>query len=247
MRNLWIASTVLAAFFVSPAHADLVNCNGVWTNRACDNTASAARLVENPARERSPQEVALEEKRRLIDALELASLRARRSGALDYDINVTRNICESVKTTLDDCREAVLERQRQINSAVALARSEGQDARAARREEISEEPSSTNVTVIDDRDDLIVVRPGRYRDRPKHRPRIIDDSIENGPDPRSPNLLANKNRITRDRVINGRVHGDRDNRRIDGRIIDNSGDMIPSDVPHGTRGNSGISARFEGD
>lgn len=180
--KLWFLMIALAPAGLS---AEIVNCDGVWTNLPCSR-AQLGTMYEQPASEtaENPSDElpapfgsdAAREKDLLVRSLEKANSNARRTVGRGVDVSVTRQLCRSESTSLDECKQAVLDKERQIDELLLAANSSSD--------------GGTNVTVVDNRDDDYYLRGRRGRHPHHHHP---DEPIFGDrnvfPKPGNPNIL----------------------------------------------------------
>lgn len=187
-------SLALAALMLSApsARAEIVNCKGVWTNRPCAE-APLGSIYEQPPGEaaasgsRASDDASYSERQTLVFNLERLRSRARSASGSDLDLSVTRQLCLSPSSTLGECKDAVIEKERQLQELMMAAALPAAGPYAG--------PSETNVTVIDNRASYDWRRHGRFHrghGRPARNPHQIPrrsiDRVSDFPAPGNPNL-----------------------------------------------------------
>jgi hypothetical protein len=176
MRPFYPRTTVAPAFgllviigcLASPASAELRKCNGVWTNRPCESKDGPS-ISEIPYREPSPEEQSLKERKKLLYALETTATTLRSKGGA-IDLAVTRELCLGQNTTTDECKTAILDKEKEINAALLVVATQAPPDQAV---VVPRSDGQANVTVIDNRDDWQCSghrRPRHYRNFDPHNP-----------------------------------------------------------------------------
>lgn len=105
-------------FFSNPVHAELVNCNGVWTNQPCNGNARH-KMKETPHVPRTPAQIANSKKDILIHDLRMLAIRARDVLDVPVSLSAVEAVCVEDSDSIEECRKAVKERSAEIELLVA--------------------------------------------------------------------------------------------------------------------------------
>ncbi len=170
-------------YFPSVAYADLVYCDGVWTNRACeapsamdlsskrmDSTASevfraggegdaSARTDDGIAKKTDTNEETQDQRRirltkeRLVHDVRMKSIAAKREYQVRSDVQTVEDVCASIDTSEALCREEVERLETQI------ARKVDEQIRREKSKKV-DEPSQ----VVKEENNVAVIIPRRERE-----------------------------------------------------------------------------------
>jgi hypothetical protein len=136
------------------ALADIYDCNGVLTNKPCD--AGKLMVTEKPYQTPDPQ--MLEERKRQVwlQNLETARLKAKSDFDLSINIDLVRDVCKTEPIAV--CRDAIEKKEREINELLLNKLSiEEKKKLEEDRPKTVDNSNKTAVTIIDDRDDTLVI------------------------------------------------------------------------------------------
>ena len=165
MRNLAFALVISLPIL---AQAELSKCGSIWTNRPCSDLQVAS-LPEKLYIELSGSEKDMKQREQWLIALEGTAFRANNRYRVDIDLEVTRGICLSPSSTLHECREAILSKEKQISDGIIVS-----------KESKSETPHEAdladnfNVTIVDNRDYYRPLWRRHRHNRPSHNHGISD-------------------------------------------------------------------------
>lgn len=153
---------LLSLLLVRPALAEIRRCpGGVFSNKECPGEVV---LSEKPHVPLTAEEKERREKSKWLNSLSASQSRAQRRYGLESSVGPISDLCE--KSSVDQCREAVEEKERELNTLIAKIEAE----REEKREELPEpeENSTTSVTIIQNHDYHIRGRR-RHRDWPPYQ------------------------------------------------------------------------------
>lgn len=101
------------------AHADIHNCDGVWSNRACSGKPSES-MPEKASEPLSEQARLAAKKRFIFTDLDLRRLRYMREGKETINIDSAKEACFSSTSSLVDCQQAVDAANAQIDTRIEV-------------------------------------------------------------------------------------------------------------------------------
>lgn len=151
---------VWAMIGVGPAHADIQNCNGTWTNQSCEMPSAPGDnqvITEKPESTLSPEETLAEDKRKLVRDTNSRVEHLRRNFGVNLDLTSIERYCKDPDTSLANCKSRLFE----IDQRVIQAQLELESARA---KSIAQEPvtnpnsgnqindNSSNTTIVEQTD-----------------------------------------------------------------------------------------------
>lgn len=137
---------LLCFLYFSPltVEAQLVECDGVWTNRACDSSIEKS-LTESPS-----QPVNLEKSKRdsLLHDLTMQQIKAKRDHDLDISLEYVKAFCAMENTSYLDCSKEVAEQSSRIARHVERRMAAEQKVQKEPPEKlIQENPPSTVINI----------------------------------------------------------------------------------------------------
>ena len=134
-----IVITVSLILSASSVLAEISLCDGLWTNRSCSSEAQQS-FVEIKAKKRSPQEIALSEKKFLIFRVQTRASKLKRLGGVYIETTTLVNYCFDKAVSIQDCRKFALEKELAIeNALVSLPKD---------KEENEKIVTNTNITQV---------------------------------------------------------------------------------------------------
>jgi hypothetical protein len=133
---------------VSTGAAELVECNGTWTNKPCDK-ATGAPLEEKPVRELTQAEKEMNSKKLWLHDLEMQVIQVRRETGINIKFSTTQDVCLRTESSLSDCQRAISETQSALVNALMAKISSGNN-RDERDQSAGVQQNSTVVVVEDD-------------------------------------------------------------------------------------------------
>jgi len=143
--------TIIVAFasvlFISPlAVAQLMECDGVWTNTPCEGNISG----EMQEREYTPPDPEIEQRNRkglILHDLRMKQLESEREYGVDISIQSAEQLCGDDSSSVAQCREAVESLMEKIDNRVIAARElKSREGESGEREVRSDD--ATYITVI---------------------------------------------------------------------------------------------------
>ncbi len=95
-----------------PATAEIVNCDGVWTNRGC----AAAAAEQLPEHEFQPpaKDDTTERKLQALSDLDIKLFDLRRETGIETDSSPAAEVCRKPGSTLQECRDAIAAVQKTV-------------------------------------------------------------------------------------------------------------------------------------
>lgn len=114
---LHLSLLVFALSLPGAATAQIVNCNGVLTNKPCPGGTPL--LDEKPYQAPSPQDLERQKKSYLIHDLEMASIQLRNEYQVNVDVSSTQQLCRI--SSLAECSQAVQRKLQEISERRASA------------------------------------------------------------------------------------------------------------------------------
>lgn len=159
--------TAAALFFTvhQSADAQLVECNGLWTNKPCEEKG-ASTLPESNYKTTPPEPVQ-SKKQYLLHELTMASINAKNEHDVIVDVEPTKTSCMRVETSLDSCRESIQAVRDKIDervNQVRLIKLKEQEIEQKKKE--SEKEASPAV---------VVIREERRRRYPRYPHEYVDE------------------------------------------------------------------------
>ena len=151
-RNLLLFFT--AVFLASSVQAEMVKCNGIWTNRPCQGyseTKLQADEVVPPANK--AEATALSKKRSLFHELTMKSIEARREYGVDLSLEDVESFCLRQKTSVDECREKTEKRADKIDgklTQVALVRQKEENSKLKEENARLRQQPNTAIVITED-------------------------------------------------------------------------------------------------
>jgi hypothetical protein len=140
--------SISAAFWaLSSASAQVASCNGVYTDRPCDEVTIAATARPRPDEKNNTKDArvtAVErgKKQSALHTLRTRLFKERRRLSVELDISEAEEACASTSTSLDECRR-VVERLDDKLEARVVARLETEQRDEARSPTPVTQPSTT--------------------------------------------------------------------------------------------------------
>jgi hypothetical protein len=133
---------LLFAAIIAPSisHAELIACNGVWTNRNCDSDvrtniqrdrfasseSKVLRVPASPAVDAIDREAETEQdknkrlaKERLLHDFRMRSIAAKRDYGVRLDLSAVGQLCEKFETTVADCQSEIARQDESLSSRVS--------------------------------------------------------------------------------------------------------------------------------
>lgn len=101
--------------------ADVHNCNGVLTNKTCDELATPKPVPTRSIEDRE-ESVLRGKKKMLLHELRTKLLNERRKSGIDLDISEAEEVCHNSSTSLPDCRKVVRALDQTLDSRITSAR-----------------------------------------------------------------------------------------------------------------------------
>jgi len=138
---------VLSLLFATESVADLVECDGVWTNEPCEGQALSV-IDEEPGRELTPEERRKKDIDYLLRNLSSTRYRAEREIGVPINTAVARSACEAENATVDLCRETVAKRVAEIERML-MSHLQAQEKREEERPPRAlRERESTQINIV---------------------------------------------------------------------------------------------------
>ena len=161
------------ALLSSPAQAELVECNGTWTNRACDSSDTKKLGAEDTRSPEIKEAAAIRSKKKsLFHELTMKAIKAKRQYQYDYDLEEVETFCFKQESSLADCKDRIKQARQEIDKEVTqFAQVRQQEQANKLREEANRIQKERNetvanpVVVIEERRNYYI-KPRRYRGHP---------------------------------------------------------------------------------
>ena len=168
MKTSLFPASLLTLIVPALAHAQIYNCNGVVTNKPCENGVP---VMEEKAYQDPDPKVVAEARRSLwLENLDLARGRVSREFGVSIDITSTRDQC--MTSSLDECRRVINEKEKDINQLIIVAKNKTESNKSSTSTD-KNSANQTVVTIINDRNDDLILgrrRPWNQDRFPPHRP-----------------------------------------------------------------------------
>ena len=146
----------LNGLLVGSAHADFVQCNGVWTNQPCEGSVGATiSQTPPPAASEDPSRGA---KRSLLHELTMKNIKAREEFEIRYDLKTLEDFCLRKETTVEECQKRISQADSELDkkilreSRIASERKQRKaDEEKAKIAKTQEESNTTQINIIQNR------------------------------------------------------------------------------------------------
>ena len=150
-RSALIASALLMIVVpvvqAQQSNSDLRLCNGVWTDRSCDQVEeSFGGTISRSAS--SSASASSQRARFLFNEFDLARLNANRRYNINMDVGSARDLCLGENVVIDDCRQELDKQRVRLDTLVMHAQSLEANRDRAEAERIASQ-SDQQVVVID--------------------------------------------------------------------------------------------------
>lgn len=126
-RRIRLAFLGALIFLPVSALAELNECEGVWTNKACDGTViekpTESAVNDSSSVESKEKAVLLSKKRSLLHELTMKTIRAKREFEVEYELDEIEAFCLNKESSLAECKEKIKTARTEINSEVSQAAS----------------------------------------------------------------------------------------------------------------------------
>jgi hypothetical protein len=162
IRYLLFFATLLPCI----SRADIVECNGVVTNKACttgsnDKLFDEGETIKNSEapKENQPRKTTIDE---LLSGLDSVRFSLKQSHGLIFDILPIKTLCQ--ESTVKECAEIVQDAQLEMNRLV-VERERTKKDEPSPAESSTNTPSTTVVTI--NQPPIVVVRPRRINPPPR--------------------------------------------------------------------------------
>ena len=185
--------------------AQIYECRGVITNKPCGGGA-APLFEEKPYQPPSKQTIEEQKKELWINDLEIARVKVRKEYGIDVNVSRTSDLCR--RSSLDECRRAIEDKEKEINQLI-LVKIASEDNQKEKSDSAAQLPQPVAITIIQDNSyrDLSIIhgpRPGGV-----HRPPPPDGAGT----PQRPDRPPDVKKIESSFLGDGQVHAPPSSRR----------------------------------
>lgn len=167
-------SVLASVILLIPAalHAQVYQCDGIWTNRPCGEPAIHTSTPAGGAASTDGSRKDASLKRTLVHNLSTANFNAKRLHKVSIETAGIENFCSNEATSLDDCEKRVIEAEDRLASRV-------KDSQSIQAQERANEIEAQKVRLQElerSRDVVIIQNNLAVHATPTPRPLIIDHS-----------------------------------------------------------------------
>lgn len=187
--QIFLQIVILGGVTFHFAEAEIYKCNGVLTNKPCNDGVKV--MDEKPYTPPTKEELEKQRKSLWLINLETSRNQAANDYGISIDTSLVRDICEA--KSLEECQKAIQEKEKEIHdrTIAALSIIEKKKESESEEEKSVDEKNITAVTVVND-----FGRRG-WNDRPHIHPRIPRQdgwsNLVNSPYDPNNNVVGNQN------------------------------------------------------
>lgn len=146
--------------FTPAAAADVVLCNGRWTNRPCEDPQKVLEEAPPaPPSSSNPGTPEVSAKRSLLHDIRMKALNARRKYDLRFELGSLEHFCLETPSTKEQCAEKIAEVESKLDEKIVTAASLKQEEEKLRLQQEANRLQEERNRIEAERSTVTVVQP----------------------------------------------------------------------------------------